>query len=126
MSFSKSTSIGNIELSLQYQSSNFESNSFKPYAGFSTPRQPGLLPQITLFSSAPESSIGYQPSGENLKPVRYDRYKDTIPLVYRLTLKGYSIMEYSNNQTDVWSLDKVKDKLFKNPEILFSVTKSFW
>ena len=87
-------------------------------------------PEISLISS-----FVFNP-----KPVRFDkststvkfstrasfnRYKNTVPIVFQLTLKGYSIMEYSNYQTDTWSLNKSDIKAFRKPEIMFSLTKYF-
>lgn len=107
-----SLSMANVELALTDTRVNFEqeAHSFRP--------------EISLFTSdkqADNSLVDYQLVSKR----KFNRYKNSIPTVYRLTLKGYSVVEYSNNQTDTWSLNKVKHRAFRKPEIMFSVTKSF-
>jgi len=85
-------------------------------------------PEISLFVSGRAAS---QPDRLNLnKPKRalsseHNRYKNTKPAIYRLTLKGYSILEYSRYRTDTWGLNKVKNDIFRKPQIMFSFSKQF-
>ena len=124
LSVNKATNFGNIEFSLKYESDNNEPYSNKPLTGFTSRNDYGVTPEISLFSSESPSSANLAVNS-NVKSVRFDRYKNTIPAIYRLTLKGYSVMEHSNNKTDVWTLNKVKNKAYRKPEIMFSVTKRF-
>jgi len=123
---SKSTHFGKLQFSLQYHSGDNVDNTLYPQSGFASFEQVGLTPQLTLFTTEqPASYRNHSTPLKHNKVVRYDRYQNTIPAVFRLTLKGYSIMEHSNNQTDVWTLNKVKNKDLRRPEIMFSVTKRF-
>ena len=81
----------------------------------------GFVPKISVYTSL-KSNVkqqGYK-SG-----TRSDRYKDTIPAVYRLTLKGYSVYENNSYHSKYWAFDKVKDSPYRKYEIMFSVTKEF-
>lgn len=86
------------------------------------------VPQITLFASHRNSrkldfnsDWHYRFNEKN----RSDRYKNTIPAVYRLSLKGYSVFEKSDKIAKFWSFDKMKGQPYKKYEIMFSVTKRF-
>lgn len=54
-----------------------------------------------------------------------NRYKNTIPTSYQLTLKGYSIMEYSNNKMTSWSFDRVENRAFRKSTIMLSFNMRF-
>ena len=126
LKLSKTTDFGKLQFSLQYHGTDYEDNTINPHTGFASAEPSGLTPQLTLFSTEQPKQRKYRPQPlDNGKVVRYDRYQNTIPAVFRLTLKGYSVMEHSNNQTDVWTLNKVKNKDLRKPEIMFSVTKRF-
>lgn len=84
-------------------------------------------PEISLFTTNHELKtyhLGEQYSVDSIVR-RQDRYKNSIPAIFRMTLKGYSVVEYSNQKTDTWSLNKIENKAFRKPEIMFSVTKHF-
>ena len=82
-------------------------------------------PQISLFSSgsrpASKNRAGYL--GKGVK--RFDRYKNTIPAVYRLTLKGYALYENDSKTVETWGMNKVKNHPCKDYELMFSITKQF-
>jgi|GEM_PF-2325501 len=82
-----------------------------------------LVPQITFFST--QSSEKPRQSQKLGPGRRADRYKNTIPAVYRLTLKGYSIYENSDKGSKYLEFDKVSDSPYKKYELMFSVTKRF-
>jgi len=117
---SKEFSFGGIELRL----SNYKYNQFHADSK--------LTPEISLFTSFESSTRSpldlmdkkYQ-AKNHLDKSTSNRYKNTIPMIYKVTLKGYSIMEYSNYQADTWSLNKSDIKAFRKPEIMFSLTKYF-
>ncbi|WP_444994991.1 hypothetical protein [Aliikangiella sp. IMCC44359] len=83
------------------------------------------FPQISFYTSNKGKSLDIQPSSEGDKKPRHDRYKNTIPPVYRLTLKGYSIYEKSDEHIQFWGLNKVKNNPYKKYELMFSITKHF-
>ena len=82
-------------------------------------------PQISLLSSSsrPASSNKAGFFGKGVK--RFDRYKDTIPAVYRLTLKGFSLYENDSKTVETWGMNKVKNHPCKDYELMFSITKQF-
>ncbi|MCW8876003.1 MAG: hypothetical protein OQJ89_10960 [Kangiellaceae bacterium] len=90
------------------------------------PTQPAnFAPQISFASggrSYSDKKVGYRHS---MGPKRFDRYKDTIPAIYRLTIKGYSIYEKEHNTVETWGMNKVKSHPCKDYELMFSVTKHF-
>ena len=80
-------------------------------------------PQISLYSTASKAvKSNYSPKkiGQGL-----DRSKNTIPVVFMLTLKGRSLYENSGNQTKMWSLDRAKKGVQRKAELMFSITKQF-
>ena len=84
-----------------------------------------LSPQISLFSSGNYKRQHANNLYQSQTKHRSDRYKNTIPAIYRLTLKGYSLYERSDRKSEAWGLNRVKDKQFKDYELMFSVTKNF-
>ncbi|TQV89696.1 hypothetical protein [Aliikangiella coralliicola] len=82
-------------------------------------------PQISLFSSARLKLHPANTTSQLQTRHRSDRYKNSIPAIYRLTLKGYSLYERSNNKIEAWGLNRVKGKQYKDYELMFSVTKHF-
>ena len=84
-------------------------------------------PEISLFVSGRGANQDERQGFFKQQAIsgKHNRYKNTIPAVYRLTLKGYSILEYSDYQTNTWGLNKVKDEFFKKPQIMFSFSKQF-
>ena len=117
VTLSKDFSFGGIELKLSNYKSNQNNMSSR------------LSPEISLYSSFSSSNkfnlVLLNDSELNLSKSKFNRYKNTIPAVYKVTLKGYSIMEYSNYKTDTWSLNKADLKAFRQPEIMFSISKQF-
>lgn len=79
-------------------------------------------PAITLFALGEQTSQTLDGAATAKK---YNRYHNSVPAVYRLTLKGYSIFEYSQGKSESLSLDKIDNRAFRKPEIMFSVTKRF-
>ena len=87
-----------------------------------------FVPQLTIYASPRrESKLSFNPDWHDkfVQKNRSDRYKDTIPAVYRVTLKGYSVFEKSTKSAKFWSLDKMKGQSYRKYEIMFSVTKRF-
>ncbi|MCW8876634.1 MAG: hypothetical protein OQK51_06185 [Kangiellaceae bacterium] len=113
------TSFGGIEVSLTSQ------QDYQSYRSESSDSETRFRPEISLFTSKKRQPKLLKAFKQNLVKGKSNRYKNTIPAVYRLTLKGYSIMEYSDYKTDTWSLSRVKDKTIRKPEIMFSITKEF-
>lgn len=127
LKFSKNTRFANIEVSLKYDSVDFPGDiSSHSSDGH---KQKVLTPEVTIFSTSRRDYLDYQIDDNNQLDIRKlnrsDRYKNTIPAVFRVTVKGYSIMEHSNNKTDTWTLNKMSGKAFRKPEIMFSLTKRF-
>lgn len=86
------------------------------------------VPQLTIYASTRrESKFSFNTDWHEkfVQKNRSDRYKDTIPAVYRVTLKGYSVFEKSTQSAKFWSLDKMKGQSYRKYEIMFSVTKRF-
>ena len=113
------TSFGGIEVSLTSQ------RDYQSYRTDSSDNETQFRPEISLFTSKKNQPKLLKAFKQNVVKGKSNRYKNTIPAVYRLTLKGYSIMEYSNSKTDTWSLNRVKDKTIRKPAIMFSITKEF-
>ena len=96
-----------------------------------TPQQYGHasslpLSQKRLLNVSPDNAAHSVNAAISLKKqIRSDRYKNTIPAIYRLTLKGYSIYEAKGNKIHYWNLNRVKNKSIKKYEVMFSVTKHF-
>lgn len=88
----------------------------------------GLHPEMVFYTSNElkrfSLSVGAEPRTGKL---RNDRYKNTTPLVYKLTLKGYSLFEKNQYETGMrfWEFNRNKDSFYKNYELMFSLTKSF-
>ena len=120
----KQTQFGGVEVSIFGRTSEVEKiNNAQSLSAISR-NNTGFRPEISLFTSAEASKISTS-SLSAAQRGKSNRYKNTIPAVYRLTLKGYSIMEYSNNVAQTWSLDKVSNRSISKPTIMFSVTKQF-
>ncbi|TQV77006.1 hypothetical protein FLL45_03370 [Aliikangiella marina] len=128
VSYTRPMNFGGVMFSLNIETDNNPPISNKPVdESFAiVGSETSIRPQITLFSSAPKlstaSNLSYRSSS---KSVRHDRYKDTIPAIFRLTLKGYSIMEHSDKETLAWTLNKVDNKEFRKPQLMLSFTKQF-
>ncbi len=84
-----------------------------------------LVPQISIYSTEKKKKSGLNFMNSDDKNPRFDRYKDTTPLVYSLTLKGYSLFEQSDSKTKVFQLNRIKDLNNRNFELMFSVSKHF-
>ena len=83
-----------------------------------------IVPQITFFTSQGQVKKAHRPY--LLQDTdRADRYKDTIPAIYRLTLKGFSIYETTDSASKFWEFEKISDSPYKNYELMFSFTKHF-
>lgn len=83
-------------------------------------------PQISLFTSGNSTSKRSSLSFKLPKGIkRFDRYKDTIPAVYRLTLKGYSLYENDSKTVETWGMNKIRNHPCKDYELMFSITKQF-
>jgi len=93
-------------------------------ARFNRASDNNYIPQISLFTSnkhrVKSSNLNFGSKMSN----RFDRYKNTIPAVYRLTLKGYSLFEQDDKTTETFGFHKV-DTPYKSFELMFSVTKQF-
>lgn len=87
--------------------------------------QDALVPQISIFTSQHKNTAKNNLFSRDDKTPRFDRYKNTIPVIYNLTLKGYSIFEQSDSKSKVFQLNKVKDLNNRNFELMFSVSKHF-
>jgi len=81
-------------------------------------------PQISIFFSAKHKNNSDFYSNSKASH-RFDRYKNTIPVVYRLTLKGYSLYEQSANKVEAWGFNKIKGHQGNKYELMFSVTRQF-
>lgn len=81
--------------------------------------------ELIIFTKPTFSQFNFDADNRVDESARSDRYKNSVPAVFRITLKGYSIMEHSNNRTDTWTLNKIKGRALRKPEIMFSLTKRF-
>jgi hypothetical protein len=80
-------------------------------------------PQISLFkySSSRKTSNFSDPSlGKGM-----NRYKNSKPAVFMLTLKGRCLLENSGDETTMWSLNRAKKGVQRKAELMFSITKQF-
>lgn len=80
-------------------------------------------PQISLFKSSYKPTDTKPVSTTNIK--RFDRYTNTIPAVFMLTLKGRSLYENSGNETNTWSLKKANKGVQREATLMLSITKQF-
>lgn len=84
-----------------------------------------FAPQISLFKSASTSRLpNFSYSGAKIGD-RGDRYSNSTPIVYMLTVKGRCLLENSINGTKMWSLDSAKKGVQRKAQLMFSVTKQF-
>jgi len=84
-----------------------------------------FAPQISLFKSAPTSRSPKLNYSSTKIGDRGDRYSNSLPIVYMLSLKGRSLLENSVNGTKMWSLDSAKKGVQRKAQLMFSVTKQF-
>ena len=115
-----------FELGISHQFSNSAGIEFgvaTPSNAFTQDDDKNYVPQITFFTTG--KKITPKPNTNFVKSKKHNRYKNTIPAVYRLTLKGYSIYETSDNKSKFLEFDKVKGSPYKKYELMFSVTKRF-
>lgn len=109
-------------------SSGFQVSLFSEQAtGYGSQTSFEFDPQISLFKSAAISqpqkySYGFSPAkvGD-----RQNRYSNSIPVVYMLTLKGRCLLENSVKGTKMWSLDSAKKGVQRKAQLMFSITKQF-
>lgn len=112
-------------------SDNFEIAASVPKNGLieGDGRNFAINPEISILATSYTSNKVLNQkrviNSSGFKPRRNDRYRDTIPAVFRLTLKGYSIVEYSGQHKESWSFNKVSNKALRKPVIMFSFTKRF-
>ena len=95
---------------------------------FSTPsleseqNYPSFDPQISIFKFSFKPNLF---SFNKQKRLSNNRYTNSIPAVFMLTLKGRSIYETAGNETKVWSLNSAKKGVQRKAQLMFSVTKHF-
>ena len=80
-------------------------------------------PQISLFkSSSKPNKISYigKRIGKGM-----DRYSNTKPVVFMLTLKGRCLFENTGKETKMWSMERAKQGVQQKAELMFSITKQF-
>ena len=82
------------------------------------------IPQISLFTSNKHQVKNRTLNFGSKLSSRFDRYKNTAPAVYRLTLKGYALFEQDDKTSEAFGFNKV-DTPYKSFELMFSVTKQF-
>jgi hypothetical protein len=54
-----------------------------------------------------------------------NRYSFAKPVVFRVTLKGYSLFQSEQGENYFFSLDKAREKEIRSPRFLLSLTKHF-
>ncbi|WP_196140260.1 hypothetical protein [Aliikangiella sp. G2MR2-5] len=84
-----------------------------------------VSPQISFYTS---SDSGFNSEGLQLKNrqiQRFDRYKNTIPAVYRITLKGYALYESRDNRVETLGFNKVDFSEMPSYTLMFSFVKKF-
>ncbi len=54
-----------------------------------------------------------------------DRYSISESMIFRLTLKGYNLFKSEKGEASFFSLDRVKERQLRKPEILLSFTQHF-
>lgn len=92
---------------------------------FNQVQQNDYIPQISIFTSKKQRTKSTSSFWNGKQVYRFDRYKNTIPAVYRLTLKGYSLFEKDDKTSEVFGFDRVKGISHKGFELMFSITKQF-
>ena len=107
-------------------SSGFQLSLFSEQAtGYGSQTSYEFAPQISLFKSSPSSRTPKFSYSSSKISDRGNRYTNSIPVVYMLTVKGRCLLENSVNGTKMWSLDSAKKGVQRKAQLMFSVTKQF-
>lgn len=85
--------------------------------------QPSVSIYQRQYQKPPEPSRYYAHVG--LKQHEVNRYKDATPVLYRLTLKGYSLFEANAEQSKYFNFERYKGDPARKYQLMFSVTKRF-
>lgn len=78
--------------------------------------------QSGLSFSYPRKHVNFEPLTENTQ--RSDRYKNTVPVVFRVILQDTHSMNYSRRASES-NFIKLRDTDYDSSVIMFSVIKSF-
>jgi hypothetical protein len=54
-----------------------------------------------------------------------NRYSYAQPLVFRITIKGYSLFQSENGESYFFNFDRMKERELRKPNLLLSITKHF-
>ena len=107
-------------------SSGFQVSLFSEQTtGYGSQTSFKFAPQISLFKSSSSSRAPKFNYSSTKIGDRGDRYTNSIPVVYMLTVKGRCLLENSVNGTKMWSLDSAKKGVQRKAQLMFSVTKQF-
>jgi hypothetical protein len=107
-------------------SSGFQVSLFSEQAtGYGSQTSYKFAPQISLFKSSSSSRAPKFSYSSSKISDRGNRYTNSIPVVYMLTVKGRCLLENSVKGTKMWSLDSAKKGVQRKAQLMFSVTKQF-
>lgn len=84
-----------------------------------------LSPQISFYKSFSDRSSSNASFTKQFSGNKLNKYTNTVPVVYMITLKGYCLLENRLNKTTMWSLDRPKLGVERKAELMFSFTKQF-
>ncbi len=54
-----------------------------------------------------------------------NRYSFAQPMVFRITIKGYSLFQSEDGESHFFSFDKAQERELRKPNLLLSITKHF-
>jgi hypothetical protein len=80
-------------------------------------------PEISFFKSSSKPSKTNHFTNKIRSGINH--YRNTIPAVFMLSLKGRCLYENSGNDTTLWSLNRAKKGVQRKAVLMFSVTKQF-
>lgn len=64
-------------------------------------------------------------SSRNYRTNEHNRYKNSEPVMYRLTLKGYSLFESVDERAQYFALNRMRNDPGRKYEVMFSITQRF-
>ncbi len=81
--------------------------------------------EIVIDHFSDSSSRLKRLSSRSTKLDEHNRYKNSEPVMYRLTLKGYSLFESVDQRTQYFALNRMRNDPGRKYEVMFSVTQRF-
>jgi hypothetical protein len=85
----------------------------------------GLEYSVAHFQNYSDLSALSITSSEDDSKKSANRYSYPQPLVFRVTLKGYSLFQSENGRAHYFDFERAKERELRKPNVLISITKHF-